>query len=170
MHDMVHGHEWGGDMMDITQRCPNCRSTRVEPRNYAQRLGGAIGAIAGSTSGIALALTGMEIGLLGGPVGAMLGGMAGVVIEGIEAVPPAARRAPSWEPRSTEISFTTNSAATAATRLAIGRKPQRFSLFFPTQHIAQGPVIRALGIYASSPFSQQRSPSRCSVVSCIDVI
>jgi phage tail tape-measure protein len=83
MHDMVHENEWGGDMVDVTQRCANCRSARVEPRNYAQRLGGAIGAIAGSTSGIALALTGMEIGLLGGPVGAVLGGMAGVVIEGI---------------------------------------------------------------------------------------
>jgi uncharacterized membrane protein len=83
MHDLVHEHEWGGDIVDVTQRCPNCRSTRVEPRNYAQRLGGVIGAIAGSISGIALALTGAEIGLRAGPVGAMLGGMAGVVIEGI---------------------------------------------------------------------------------------
>jgi hypothetical protein len=83
MHDMLHEHEWSGDIVDITQRCPNCRSARVEPRNYAQRLGGAIGAIAGSTSGIALALTGAEIGLLAGPVGVMLGGMAAVIIEGI---------------------------------------------------------------------------------------
>jgi hypothetical protein len=83
MRDLVHQPEWDADVAGAAQACPNCQSARIESRNYAQRLGGAIGAIAGSTSGIALALTGAEIGLLAGPVGAMLGGIAGIVIEGI---------------------------------------------------------------------------------------
>jgi hypothetical protein len=69
--------------MDRTLCCPKCRSGSIETLNLARRYGGAIGAIAGGTSGIALAVTGAEIGLLAGPIGAVLGAAAGVVIEGI---------------------------------------------------------------------------------------
>ncbi len=82
---MQFGSEWrdDNDIVDVTLRCPKCRSASIETRNLARRFGGATGAIAGTTSGVALALTGAEIGLLAGPVGAMFGVAAGVVIDGI---------------------------------------------------------------------------------------
>jgi len=83
MRELALEHEWSGDVIDVTPRCPRCHSARVESRNFARRLGGAIGAIAGTTSGMALAVIGAEVRLLTGPIGAVLGGLAGVVIEGI---------------------------------------------------------------------------------------
>lgn len=83
MHDLMLGHEWNEDIADITPRCPKCQSPQIEPRNIARRYGGAIGAIAGTTSGVALALSGAEMGLLAGPIGVVLGGVAGVIIDGI---------------------------------------------------------------------------------------
>jgi len=85
MHELQFGNEWHDDneIVDLMPRCPKCRSASIETRNLARRFGGAIGAIAGTTSGVALALTGAEIGLLAGPVGAMFGAAAGVVIDGI---------------------------------------------------------------------------------------
>ncbi|WP_235499597.1 hypothetical protein [Frateuria sp. Soil773] len=83
MRDLAMEQAWEGDVMDMTLRCPKCGSTHVETRDRARRFGGALGAIAGTTSGVVLAVSGAEIGLLAGPVGALLGAAAGVVIEGI---------------------------------------------------------------------------------------
>ena len=85
MNELQFGSEWhdDNDIMDVTPRCPKCRSASIETRNLARRFGGAVGAIAGTTSGVALALTGAEIGLLAGPIGTMFGAAAGVVIDGI---------------------------------------------------------------------------------------
>ena len=85
MHELLLNGEWHNDhdIVDVTPRCPKCHSVNIEPRNRARRFGGAIGAIAGTTSGAALALSGAEFGLIGGPIGAVLGAAAGVVIDGI---------------------------------------------------------------------------------------
>lgn len=85
MNELQWDSEWHNenDIMNVTPRCPKCRSANIEARNLARRYGGAIGAIAGTTSGVVLALTGVEIGLLAGPIGIMLGAAAGVVIDGI---------------------------------------------------------------------------------------
>lgn len=71
------------DNMRLTPHCPKCRSADIEAADFARRFCGAIGAIAGTTGGMAVALTGAEIGLLAGPIGAALGAAAGVVIDGI---------------------------------------------------------------------------------------
>jgi hypothetical protein len=81
MIDLMLEHD--DDIDGFTPRCPECRSTHIDEPNVARRFGGAIGAIAGTTSGVALALTGAEIGLLAGPIGAVLAAAAGVVIDGI---------------------------------------------------------------------------------------
>ena len=81
MSDLMLEHD--EDIAGFMPRCPKCRSTHIEEPNVARRFGGAIGAIAGTTSGVALALTGAEIGLLAGPIGAVLGAAAGVIIDGI---------------------------------------------------------------------------------------
>ncbi len=85
MNELQFDSDWHDDnsIMDVMPRCPKCQSPCIETRNLARRFGGAIGAIAGTTSGVALALTGAEIGLLAGPVGAIFGAAAGVVIDGI---------------------------------------------------------------------------------------
>jgi len=85
MNELQFGSEWhdDNDIMDVTPRCPKCRSASIETRNVARRFGGAIGAIAGTTSGVVLALTGAEIGLLAGPIGVVLGAAASLVIDGI---------------------------------------------------------------------------------------
>lgn len=83
MPDMTLEQVWDGDVVDVTPRCPKCGSASIETPNLARRFGGAIGAIAGTTSGVALTLTGAEIGLLAGPIGAVLGAAAGVVIDGM---------------------------------------------------------------------------------------
>ena len=75
--------EYDEETAGLTPRCPKCRSTQIDEPNLARRFGGAIGAIAGTTSGVALALTGAEIGLLAGPIGAVFGAAAGVIIDGI---------------------------------------------------------------------------------------
>lgn len=42
--------------------CPRCQSERVETRGYGKKIGGAMGAIAGIGSGIALVLSGADLG------------------------------------------------------------------------------------------------------------
>jgi hypothetical protein len=83
MHDLALEHEWDDGLMEVTQRCPKCMSPQLEVRNLARRFGGAIGALAGTTSGVLLALGGTKGGVLRGSVGALLCTAAGVVIEGI---------------------------------------------------------------------------------------
>ena len=64
--------------------CPKCKSTRVDARHRARKAGGTIGTLAGTTSGIAFALSGAEtgaaVGTLAGPAGAVCGAIAGVGI------------------------------------------------------------------------------------------
>jgi hypothetical protein len=83
MHELALEHEWNDGLMDVTPRCPKCMSPQLGTRNLARRFGGAIGALAGTTSGVLLALSSAKDGLLKGPVGALLGAVAGVVIDGI---------------------------------------------------------------------------------------
>ena len=83
MRDLTLEQAWDDEAAAAPLRCPRCGSASIETPNLARRFGGAIGAIAGTTSGVALALTGAEIGLLAGPIGAVLGAVAGVGIDGI---------------------------------------------------------------------------------------
>jgi hypothetical protein len=83
MHELALEHEWNDGLMDVTPRCPKCMSPQLETRNLARRFGGAIGALAGTTSGVLLALNGAKDVFLRGPLGALLGTVAGLVIEGI---------------------------------------------------------------------------------------
>lgn len=46
--------------------CPRCQSERVETRGYGKKIGGAMGAIAGIGSGIALVLSGADLGAVTG--------------------------------------------------------------------------------------------------------
>ena len=63
--------------------CPKCQSTRVETRNHARKAGGAIGTVAGTTSGVVFALSGTEVGVPIGPVPPAYGVWAGAVIAGL---------------------------------------------------------------------------------------
>jgi hypothetical protein len=85
MHELMLDPEWGGEVMDVTPRCPKCRSVHIESRNMARRLGGAIGAIAGTAGGVILALKTESMSFSKVPVITLLGAAAGVVIEGIVA-------------------------------------------------------------------------------------
>lgn len=83
MHDLILEHEWDDVPMDTTLRCPKCMSPQLESRNLARRFGGAIGALAGATSGVLLASNSAKVSFLKGSLGALMGTAAGVVIEGI---------------------------------------------------------------------------------------
>lgn len=58
--------------------CPKCHSVHVETRNRARKLGGAIGALAGTTSVMlaAAAKARTAAGLVGGPFAITFGGIA----------------------------------------------------------------------------------------------
>lgn len=83
MHDVLLDDGRDDALMEIEPRCHRCGSAHVESRHLARRFGGAIGAIVGTTGGVAAALAGAEVGFLSGPAGALLGAAAGVVIDGI---------------------------------------------------------------------------------------
>jgi hypothetical protein len=46
--------------------CPRCQSERIETRSYGKKIGGALGALAGLGSGVALVLSGADIRNAGG--------------------------------------------------------------------------------------------------------
>ncbi|RDS81071.1 hypothetical protein DWU99_18270 [Dyella psychrodurans] len=92
--DFFDGFGSGG-IVDTTLRCIKLQSARMEPLSIARWLGVVIGAIAGTTNGVALAFTGAEIGLLAGAIGPM----TGVVIEGIAG--GCAGRVTSFKPGAT---------------------------------------------------------------------
>lgn len=59
-------------------QCPNCKSDRIEKKNYGKRTGTVVGAVAGAAGG---AKTGAALGLVAaGPVGAVAGSIAGSII------------------------------------------------------------------------------------------
>lgn len=64
--------------------CPRCQSERVETRSYGKKIGGALGAIAGIGSGMALVLSGADISKVGGSMAVSsdtaAGGLAGGVL------------------------------------------------------------------------------------------
>ena len=64
--------------------CPHCKSTQIQTRDHARKVGGAVGTIAGTSIGVAGALNagriGMSVGLIAGPVGVAVGGIAGIVL------------------------------------------------------------------------------------------
>lgn len=76
----------------MAQKCPKCESTKVEKRNYATRIGAAIGVaaagflgfigtrattVAGATAG---AEAGAVVGAIAGPAGVATGTFAGAVL------------------------------------------------------------------------------------------
>lgn len=65
--------------------CPKCYSLHVETRNRARKLVGAIGALAGSTSTMLMAVAKARAtsGLAGGPIGIAIGGIASTVISAL---------------------------------------------------------------------------------------
>lgn len=64
--------------------CPRCQSERIETRSYGKKIGGALGALAGLGSGVALVLSGADIRNVGGsaaaPLDAAADGIAGGVL------------------------------------------------------------------------------------------
>jgi len=63
--------------------CPKCESTHVETRNRARKADGAIGTVAGTTSGVVFALSSPEIGLTSGPAQSACGVLSRAVIAGL---------------------------------------------------------------------------------------
>jgi hypothetical protein len=64
--------------------CPRCKSPRIITLDQGRKIGGAVGAVAGATGSTLVtwggAKTGAALGMIAGPPGAILGGLAGMVI------------------------------------------------------------------------------------------
>jgi hypothetical protein len=78
--------EPAGEEVDPLQAllCPRCQSERIETRSYGKKIGGAVGAVAGIGSGMALVLSGADVGAAirpaAGPAGTVQSGLAGGVL------------------------------------------------------------------------------------------
>ena len=70
--------------MNPTLLCPRCGSPGIISHNYARKVGGAIGTVAGASGGFVAATAGAEtgaaVGLIAGPPGALVGGVSGAII------------------------------------------------------------------------------------------
>jgi hypothetical protein len=68
-------------------QCPKCKSIHIKSKNYARKVGGTIGAIAGTIGGLSAigygARTGASAGLIFGPFGATVGGISGAILAGL---------------------------------------------------------------------------------------
>lgn len=66
--------------------CPRCQSERIETRSYGKKIGGALGALAGLGSGVALVLSGADIRNAGGSAAAPLDAAVDGLASGVLAV------------------------------------------------------------------------------------
>lgn len=68
-------------------QCPKCKSVHINVRNHARKVGGTIGAIAGTFGGLSAigygARTGATAGLLFGPFCSTIGGISGAILAGL---------------------------------------------------------------------------------------
>jgi len=68
----------------MVNRCPSCRSERVETRNLARKAGGLIGTVGGTVGGAISSLSGAEfgmtVGVVAGPPGMVMGGLLGALV------------------------------------------------------------------------------------------
>jgi hypothetical protein len=78
----THPHSFRSHHVEMPQVCPKCHSVHVETRNRARKLGGAIGAVSGTTSVMlaAVAKARTTVGLVGGPFTVIVGGFASAII------------------------------------------------------------------------------------------